>query len=76
MPHVLVIDDEPEACELVEMLLVREGIKVTSCQEPAVALELIIDQHFDAVLTDLTMPGMDGLELCQRAHVRCVASRC
>ena len=66
MPHVLVIDDEPEACELVEMILVREGIKVTSCQEPAVALELIIDQHFDAVLTDLTMPGMDGLELCQR----------
>jgi two-component system response regulator HydG len=66
MPHVLVIDDEPEACELVELLLVREGIKVTTCQDPAVALELIIDQRFDAVLTDLTMPGMDGLELCQR----------
>jgi len=65
-PHVLVIDDEPEACELVEMLLAREGIRVTSFQDPWKALESVVEQRYDAVLTDLTMPGMDGLEVCQR----------
>ena len=65
-PHVLVIDDEADACELVELILSREGIRVTSFQDPWPALECVVQQRFDAVLTDLTMPGMDGLEVCQR----------
>ncbi|MFO0739642.1 MAG: response regulator [Labilithrix sp.] len=66
MARVLVIDDEPEACELIALVLGRAGIDVVSVHEPRFGLDRIVDERFDAVLTDLTMPGMDGIELCER----------
>ncbi len=63
---VLVVDDEQETCDLLEMVLGREGIKVTTCTSASSALEMVATHDFDLVLTDLSMPEMGGLELCER----------
>jgi two-component system, NtrC family, response regulator HydG len=64
--HVLIVDDEQETCDLLEMALVRHGFKVTTSTNALRALELVATQDFDVVLTDLSMPEMSGLDLCER----------
>ncbi len=64
--QVLVVDDEQETCDLLEMALVRHGFKVTTSTAANHALELVATQDFDVVLTDLSMPEMSGLDLCER----------
>jgi two-component system response regulator HydG len=64
--QILVVDDEQETCDLLEMVLVREGYAVTTCTSAAAALELVGSRDFDLVITDLSMPEMGGLELCER----------
>jgi len=64
--QVLVVDDEQETCDLLEMALVRHGFKVTTSANAQRALELVAAQDFDVVLTDLSMPEMSGLDLCER----------
>ena len=64
--HVLVVDDEQETCDLLEMALVRHGFRVMTSPNAQRALELVATQDFDVVLTDLSMPEMSGLDLCER----------
>src|SRR5436305_907622 len=64
--QILVVDDEQETCDLLEMALTRHGFKVTPSTNAARALELVAAQDFDVVLTDLSMPEMSGLDLCER----------
>ncbi|MBS2014462.1 MAG: sigma-54-dependent Fis family transcriptional regulator [Deltaproteobacteria bacterium] len=64
--HVLVVDDEQETCDLLEMSLVRHGFKVTTSTNAQKALDEVATQDFDVVLTDLSMPEMSGLDLCER----------
>jgi DNA-binding NtrC family response regulator len=64
--QILVVDDERDTCELLEMALSREGFAVTASTSAAEALELVATRDFDLVLTDLSMPEMGGLELCER----------
>ncbi|MCL2726267.1 MAG: sigma-54 dependent transcriptional regulator [Polyangiaceae bacterium] len=63
---ILVVDDEQETCDLLQMTLEREGYKVATCTSAQGALELVGAQDIDCVLTDLQMPEMGGLELCER----------
>jgi two-component system response regulator HydG len=64
--HVLVVDDEQETCDLLQMVLEREGYAVTTSTSAQNALELVGSKDFDCVVTDLSMPEMGGLELCER----------
>jgi DNA-binding NtrC family response regulator len=64
--RILVVDDEQETCDLLQMVLGREGFQVTTSTSAQSALELVAAQDFDAVVTDLSMPEMGGLELCER----------
>ncbi len=64
--QILIVDDEQETCDLLEMALVRHGFKVTTSTAANKALEMVATQDFDVVLTDLSMPEMSGLDLCER----------
>ena len=64
--HILVVDDEQETCDLLEMSLSKHGFKVTPSTNAQRALDLVAEQDFDVVLTDLQMPEMSGLDLCER----------
>jgi CheY-like chemotaxis protein len=60
---VLVVEDTPDIRELLEEILRFEGYDVTSVEDGAQALQQIESRQFDLVLTDLMMPGVNGLEL-------------
>jgi two-component system response regulator HydG len=64
--RVLCIDDDQDQCGLLEAALTRLGYGATTTTSPVSALELIANEHFDAIVTDLGMGEMDGLTLCER----------
>ncbi len=66
--RLLIIDDDVAACDAISATLTSRGFEVVSANSGAAALELLEREEVDAVITDLHMPGMTGIELCQRAH--------
>ncbi|MGD9126226.1 MAG: sigma-54 dependent transcriptional regulator [Planctomycetia bacterium] len=60
--RVLVVDDHRQARESMSDVLRQSGHDVDCCASAPEALERIVDQSFDCVITDLQMPGMDGVE--------------
>ena len=65
VPHVLLVDDEELLVQLGIALLESQGFRVSGFTDPQAALAAVRQQPmaFDVVVTDLTMPGMTGLEL-------------
>ncbi len=63
--RVLVVDDEPELADLMRAMLESVGLEVATAESGAVALELLREARFDAVVSDLRMPDMDGPALWQ-----------
>ena len=64
--RVLVVDDEPAICSLLESELGRREIEVETTGNPEQALERLKENPVDVVLTDIQMPEMDGLTLLRR----------
>jgi two-component system NtrC family sensor kinase len=60
LARVLVVDDEAELATLMRDMLERAGYDVATAEGATVALELLDEARFDAVVCDLRMPGMDG----------------
>jgi two-component system cell cycle response regulator CpdR len=63
MASILVVDDEPDVRMFVERALKMDGYEVVSCFDGFMALAAMREQHFDLLLTDIAMPGMDGITL-------------
>jgi signal transduction histidine kinase/CheY-like chemotaxis protein len=70
MTKILVVDDEAPVRELLCDILEDEGVEVTTAANGAEALARFEPGRFDAVLTDLGMPGMNGWELLRRVSER------
>ena len=64
--RVLIVDDDQSMCELIEADLASRNIQSEWRTSAAEALLIIQDGHFDVILTDLQMPGLNGLALCER----------
>jgi DNA-binding NtrC family response regulator len=67
-PHILLIDDEKIALTNLTHVLQQEGYTVTACMDGETGLAAMQSTAFDLVLTDLRMPGIDGLDVLQ--HIR------
>lgn len=63
--NILVAEDEPINATTIRWLLKKEGCIVTLVENGAEALEALMKERFDAVLLDIQMPVMDGLETAQ-----------
>ncbi|MGB5192891.1 MAG: sigma-54 dependent transcriptional regulator [Polyangiales bacterium] len=63
--RVLVVDDDRSMCELMQAALEKRGHEVESCTRGAEALELISNRDFGAVVTDLNLEKMSGLDICK-----------
>ena len=67
-PHILLIDDEAIALSNLSHVLDREGYDVTACRDGETGLAEMQTTEFDLVLTDLCMPGIDGMDVLR--HIR------
>lgn len=64
--HVLSVDDDVEACEMLSLLLKSHGIDLTCAQSAAEAWLRIKGESFDLYLLDAWLPKTDGFELCRQ----------
>ncbi len=67
-PHILLIDDEAIALSNLKHVFEREGYAVTACKSGEAGLAAMQSTQFDLVLSDLRMPGIDGMEVLR--HIR------
>jgi CheY-like chemotaxis protein len=65
-PLILVVDDVKENRDLLKKILAPEGYQVALAPSGEVALEIIKKDPPDIILLDYMMPGIDGLETCQK----------
>src|SRR5258708_9494696 len=66
--RVLVVDDHPNTATTLAraISLIGDAVKVTFASNGMEALESARDEKVDILITDVVMPGMDGLEVCER----------
>ena len=64
--RVLVVDDDETIRQVLRLMLDLENYRVVAARNGADALALAAKEPPDVVLLDVTMPGMDGLEVCRR----------
>ncbi|CAI4032337.1 Regulatory protein AtoC [Nitrospira tepida] len=62
-PRILVVDDDADTLLLLEEILTKEGYRVRTAEHAEAALSLASQEEPDVVVTDIQMPGMDGLAL-------------
>jgi DNA-binding NtrC family response regulator len=66
--RILVVDDDQHMCELVEERLKEADFEVLSRLSAHQAMEALEEQDFDAIVTDLSLEGTSGIELCQHCR--------
>ncbi|PAF45082.1 response regulator transcription factor [Helicobacter sp. 11S02596-1] len=66
MLKVLMIEDDIELAEILSEYLKAHDIEVTNYDEPYTGMSAIATQPYDLLLLDLTLPNLDGLEVCKR----------
>jgi DNA-binding NtrC family response regulator len=66
--RIALLDDEARLVEILAMVLRREGYEVHGFTDPMAALAALESRDFDLLVTDLKMPGADGLEVLRRAR--------
>src|SRR5262249_17593023 len=65
-PHILVVDDEPGLCNMLRFGLPKRGFRVTTVSSGEEAIIKVEANHFDAVICDLMMPGIGGVDTLRR----------
>ena len=66
VPRILVVDDDPRLAALVAEYLGEAGFRVSVVPDGRTGLERLKRERYDAVVLDLMLPGVDGLEVCRR----------
>ena len=67
LPHILVVDDEKSICELLEITFRKEGHRVEVASSTEAAKRKLESQIFDIIISDIRMPGEDGVDLLKFA---------
>lgn len=65
MNKILIVDDEPHVALVLKQFLEKAGLQVFTALNGELALSLIEQEHPDVIVTDVQMPKMGGIELCE-----------
>ena len=68
MKNILIIDDNKEVIDIFKQLLLDEGYRVSTANNGTSGVLLFLRQNFDLVITDINMPGMNGLDVIKRIN--------
>lgn len=66
MLNILMIEDDLELAEILSEFLEKHDVKVTNYDEPYTGMSALATHTYDLLLLDLTLPNLDGLEVCKR----------
>lgn len=69
-PHILVVDDEKDILQMVSMCLEQDGFRVSSVMCAEEAYRFMDANEYNVILTDVMMPGEDGIRLLAKIHER------
>jgi two-component system OmpR family response regulator len=70
MIKILMIEDDPELAEILSEYLEQFNIEVTNIEDPFIGMATLDTSKFDLVILDLTLPGLDGLDVCSDIRKR------
>ncbi|TVR82364.1 MAG: DNA-binding response regulator [Saprospirales bacterium] len=70
MHRLLLVEDEEQIRNLLELNLEMEGFEVITAKTGKAALDLFRGQHFDLIILDIMLPGMDGIAVCEQMRLR------
>ncbi|WP_010287100.1 response regulator [Kurthia massiliensis] len=70
MKKILIVDDQPGIRVLLQEVLKKEGYDIQTAGSGVEAISLLESEHFDALLTDMKLPGMNGVDILQRAQTK------
>lgn len=73
--RILIVEDETALCNSIAEGLRIDGYEVDTCQDGLEASELCTVEHYDLILLDLNLPGMDGMEVLRRLRQEDVETR-
>lgn len=68
MPRVLVVDDEPDAVELLQEFLTSKGYEVITAEDGEEALDKVKEERPHLILLDVRLPRLNGLEVLKRVR--------
>ncbi|MEL6457196.1 MAG: response regulator [Cyanobacteria bacterium J06621_15] len=63
-PLIACVDDSPQVCQMLEQILVPQGLRFIKIQDPVQALPILIENKPDLIFLDLVMPVASGYEIC------------
>ena len=63
MKHILIVEDGRSQREMLRDFLIKEGHSVMEAENGEIAIKTVTNNHFDLILLDYKMPGMDGMEV-------------
>ena len=66
--HILVVDDEPQITRVLRTALTAQGYEIRVANDGEMALEIMKDWSPNLIITDLSMPQLDGVQLCRRVR--------
>lgn len=66
--QILLVEDDPGIADVLSLHLRDEGYEVTHAADGIHGARLARDHHWDALVLDLTLPGLDGLEICRQVR--------
>lgn len=66
--HLLLVEDDPDIAKILADNLREEGYRVDVIADGDAALTVIAANHYDMLLLDVMLPGVDGLEICRRVR--------
>ena len=66
--HILVVDDEPQITRVLRTALTAQGYDIRVANDGEMALEIMKDWSPNLIITDLSMPSIDGVQLCRQVR--------
>jgi len=72
--HILIVEDERKLAALLRRVLIEERHTIDLAYDGAAGLDLALSDTYDAMILDLMLPGLDGIELCRQVRAQRIAT--
>lgn len=68
IPHILIVDDEPDIRQMAAIFFKKIGFRISCAEDASEALQILRQEQVDVIITDVMMPGEDGIEFLAKTR--------